>query len=305
MVACQSTPGPAPASAGWPVVLVHGFGGSTSTPVFGDYFWGVRDALAADGVHAVAPSLPRFASSPERAEVLAKVVDEVLAATGAERVHIIGHSQGGLDSRYLIEHLGYQEKVGSLTTLSTPHQGSPVAMIFDPFPDLLVDLALSVPALGMTDGSGAVRTLSSGEYTPGHDRAYPVPAFSFAGVAGKDLQGACEGGLWGEPAHVAAPQLWLTGQWSIINASLPGVVRANDGLVPVDSARWQHFLGCLPADHVAIVGMGGLAFEGEDAPFRAGPFYRDYLRSLRLLENGGSADDVVAARPPSAARFIR
>jgi triacylglycerol lipase len=303
--ACQTAPEVTKASSGWPVILVHGFGGSTDYPIVGDYFHGVRDVLAADGVEVLAPSLPRFASSKERARALAAVVDKALVASGKERVHLIAHSQGGLDSRYLIEHLGYDTKVGSLTTLSTPHEGTPVAMIWEPFPDPLVDVALSVPALKSTDGSGAVDTLSGGEWSPARERAYPVPAFSFAGLAGTDLQGACEGGLWGKPSHVAAPQTWLLGQWSMINASRPGVVRANDGLVPVDSARWQRFLGCLPADHVALIGLGGFAFEAEEAAFRPGPFLRDYIRTLRVLEQGGSADDVVYNPPPSLGRLMR
>jgi triacylglycerol lipase len=305
LAACKSAPEPAAEASGWPVILVHGFGGSRDYPILGDYFHGVRDVLHADGVHVVAPSLPRFASSAERAAALAHVVDDVLKASGEDRVHLIAHSQGGIDSRYLVERLGYAQKVGSLTTLSTPHEGTPVAMIWEPFPDPVVDLALSVPALAPTDGSGAVDTLSGGQWSPARERAYPVPAFSFAGLAGADLQGACDGGLWGEPTHVAAPQTWLLGQWSMINASRPGVVRSNDGLVPVDSARWQRFLGCLPADHVALIGLGGLAFEAEEAPFRPGPFLRDYIRTLRVLERGGSADDVVTNPPPSLGRLMR
>lgn len=303
--ACQSAPETMTERSGWPVILVHGFGGSEDYPIVGDYFHGVRDVLNADGVHVLAPSLPRFAGSKARAEALAGVVDEALKATGQERVHLIAHSQGGLDSRYLIEHLDYGAKVGSLTTFSTPHQGTPVAMIWEPFPDPLVDAALSVSALESSDGSGAVTTLSGSEWSPARERAYPVPAFSFAGLAGKDMQGACEGGLWGKPTHIAAPQTWLLGNWSMINASQPGIVRANDGLVPVDSARWQRFLGCLPADHVALIGLGGIAFEAEEASFRPGPFLRDYIRVLRVLEQGGAADDVVVNRPPSLARLMR
>lgn len=47
--------------------------------------------------------------------------------TGAEQVHIIGHSMGGLDSRLMIVDMGMAEKVASLTTIGTPHLGTVLA----------------------------------------------------------------------------------------------------------------------------------------------------------------------------------
>ena len=42
-------------------------------------------------------------------------------------MNIIAHSKGGLDSKYMITKLGMEDKVASLTTLSTPHKGSIIA----------------------------------------------------------------------------------------------------------------------------------------------------------------------------------
>ena len=40
---------------------------------------------------------------------------------------------------------------------------------------------------------------------------------------------------------------------------LGGILRANDGLVPVESAKWGRFRGCVPADHLDQIGqLGGL-----------------------------------------------
>ena len=42
-------------------------------------------------------------------------------------------------------------------------------------------------------------------------------------------------------------------------AFLGGSLVANDGLVPVESARWGRFRGCIPADHLDEIGqIGGL-----------------------------------------------
>ena len=44
-----------------------------------------------------------------------------------EPVHIIAHSMGGLDARYMISRLDMADRVLSLTTIATPHRGSPFA----------------------------------------------------------------------------------------------------------------------------------------------------------------------------------
>jgi hypothetical protein len=77
--------------------------------------------------------------------------DQIQAAAAArtidssQKTHIIAHSLGGLDSRYLLSPANpnkLQIPVRSLTTISTPHRGSPVADVVDnplallPFPHL-------------------------------------------------------------------------------------------------------------------------------------------------------------------------
>lgn len=62
-----------------------------------------------------------------RAQQLKDRVNEALEQTGAPRVHIIGHSMGGLDARHMIVDLEMAEKVASLTTVGTPHLGTILA----------------------------------------------------------------------------------------------------------------------------------------------------------------------------------
>ena len=62
-----------------------------------------------------------------RARNLRDRVNEALQTTGAPKVHIIGHSMGGLDARYMITELDMAEKVASLTTVGTPHLGTILA----------------------------------------------------------------------------------------------------------------------------------------------------------------------------------
>ena len=66
-----------------------------------------------------------------RAEALRQNVQRVLGDTGADKVNIIAHSMGGLDSRHMMfndrDQGRIHEHVACLTTLSTPHWGSPFA----------------------------------------------------------------------------------------------------------------------------------------------------------------------------------
>ena len=49
--------------------------------------------------------------------------------TGHERVHVVGHSLGGLIARYHLQRQGGDRRMESLVTLGTPHQGSVLAHV--------------------------------------------------------------------------------------------------------------------------------------------------------------------------------
>lgn len=92
------------------------------------YFRNVRSYLDANSFPDVFSTNVDFAGSVVlRAGQLKEKVENVLADTGAEKVHIIAHSMGGLDARMMIVDLGMAEKVASLTTIGTPHLGTVLA----------------------------------------------------------------------------------------------------------------------------------------------------------------------------------
>jgi pimeloyl-ACP methyl ester carboxylesterase len=51
-------------------------------------------------------------------------IERICERTGHDRVHVVGHSLGGLIARYLVQRLGGDRRVESLVTLGTPHEGS-------------------------------------------------------------------------------------------------------------------------------------------------------------------------------------
>ena len=109
----------------YPIVLAHGLVGFTRVGSI-DYFYGVPRDLTSQGSLVYTTLTSAVNGSAEvRGEQLLKQVNTVLALTGKTKVNLIGHSQGGLDSRYV---LGVAAtKVASVTTVGTPHKGTPVA----------------------------------------------------------------------------------------------------------------------------------------------------------------------------------
>jgi triacylglycerol lipase len=105
-----------------PVVLVHGFA-ATSTSWFA-----LRRALHADGRTVVSFDYPPWASSvDELADRLAETVADVLAATGSGRVHLVGHSLGGVIIALALTRDRLADHVDLVVTIGSPFGGSPWA----------------------------------------------------------------------------------------------------------------------------------------------------------------------------------
>jgi triacylglycerol lipase len=261
-----------------PIVLAHGFDASTTNRWS---FYQVEATLRADGHVVHAAQVSPYKGVPERAAQLRGHVDaaqrECRAQPGcdASQVHIIAHSMGGLDSRYLISRLGYGDRVASLTTISTPHRGSAIAdVLLELIPD---DLHGAINALAslwgrtfterdLADGSDLAAALSSISERTTRETFNPqvpddprVTYLSWAGVSSflaipssKDRV-ACEGHLetrFGIREATDA-SLVLAAPFVAHGAEL----RPNDGMVTVESAKWGKFMGCIPADHLGEVGQ--------------------------------------------------
>jgi triacylglycerol esterase/lipase EstA (alpha/beta hydrolase family) len=64
------------------------------------------------------------------AQQLATFVNRVLAATGAHKVDLVGHSQGGMMPRYYIKNLGGASKVNALVGLAPSNHGTTLEGLF-------------------------------------------------------------------------------------------------------------------------------------------------------------------------------
>jgi len=109
-----------PLAAHIPVVLVHGLVDNRSV------FTVMRRALRRRGFAQVCTwnYSPLQRDVESAAEALGRHIERVCRETGHERVHVVGHSLGGLVARYLVQRLGGDARVESLVTLGTPHGGT-------------------------------------------------------------------------------------------------------------------------------------------------------------------------------------
>lgn len=107
-------------AAGTPIILVHGVIDNHTI------FSLLRRALMRRGFgRTISLNYSPLTDDIRRvARRLGRLVESVCRETGYERVHIVGHSMGGLISRYYVQRLGGDARVHTLVTLGTPHQGS-------------------------------------------------------------------------------------------------------------------------------------------------------------------------------------
>ncbi|MDF2887488.1 MAG: triacylglycerol lipase [Lacrimispora sp.] len=105
----------------YPILMVHGI-------FFRDWksfnYWGrVPDELIRHGANIFYSNHQSSASVEQCGEEIKACILEIVKKTGCEKVNIIAHSKGGLDSRYAVSCLGMDQYVASITTINTPHSG--------------------------------------------------------------------------------------------------------------------------------------------------------------------------------------
>jgi len=111
----------------YPVVLVHGIV-AVDRGLGYNIFWGrIPDVLREHGVKVFFGHTDSWGNYESNAEILKTTIETVLQETNSEKVNIIAHSKGGIDSRYLIWKYDFGDKIASLTTISTPHRGAEIA----------------------------------------------------------------------------------------------------------------------------------------------------------------------------------
>lgn len=237
---------PKPLEGSYPIVLSHGlFGfGEDSGGIVSivEYWGGMDDYLRSQGAAVYAPAKSPTQSNEVRAQELKDKLNYWMAANGFSKVHLIGHSQGGLDTRYMTSNLGMRSKISTLTTLNSVHYGSPIADItkavlpdwLEPFVGDVVSVLVQIGySEGGQDPLAALESLTSSgmaafnQYTP---NASGVKYFSYGSYI--TITDLVQHPLMGILHPICGAGGLVTGQGF-----------KNDGLVPITSQKWGTWKG--------------------------------------------------------------
>jgi triacylglycerol lipase len=251
------------AATKYPIVLSHGMGANANVMGITDYWGSIPSTLQKNGAQVYITSVDPMQSKAIKAAEWKAQVKEILALTNAQKINVIGHSDGGLYTRYAISNLSMAPSIASYTSMSSPHRGSPVAdaiMNFGAATGLTSAIAgllnYVYSFLGVTGQDCA--TNGTQETTTWMINVFNPNTPDVAGVYYQSYGADAETVIGGQ---VLAP-LWL--------AMLVAGSGANDGLVPVSSAKWGNYRGTLTGwfgvNHLSEVGLLELPVLGYDPP---------------------------------------
>lgn len=217
----------------YPIILVHGI-------FFRDWqlvnYWGrIPKELQRNGADLHYGGQQSAAAVSDSAEELRATIFKVLEETGCEKVNIIAHSKGGLDSRYAISKLGMDACVASLTTINTPHRGCIFAQtLLKTLPKgLVASMEKKYNSIFHTLGDkdpdfmAGVMDLTADRCAAFNEEVIDKPGVLYQSVM-STMRGFGSGGF----------PMDLT--WLLVKHYDK---EANDGLVALSSAPWGNYLG--------------------------------------------------------------
>ncbi|HVS38094.1 MAG TPA: alpha/beta fold hydrolase [Gemmataceae bacterium] len=215
-----------------PIVLVHGLFGfdrlAMGAWTWTHYFRGIPEMLRKAGNRVLLARLSPTGGAAERAGQLKALIE---AESPNEPVHLIAHSMGGLDSRFMISHLGMADRVLSLTTIGTPHRGSA-------FADWAVRrfARLVCPVFDFFRLSfQAFRDLTTSRCKVFNSETPDAPQVRYFSVAGRFQID------------------WLAPEWQLPASIVSRLEGPNDGVVSVESARYGETCAVWEGDHLNLV----------------------------------------------------
>jgi triacylglycerol lipase len=198
------------------------------------YFTSIPETLRAAGNRVLVPRLSPTEGIIRRAAELKAFLDR--EAPG-QKVHLIAHSMGGLDARYMISRLDMAGRVLSLTTLGTPHRGTAFAdwgiRKVEPFVGPILDL------FGLS--RQAFHDLTTSSCRAFNEEVADAPGVRYFSVAGRFTSDR------------------LTPEWQVSHSIISQAEGPNDGLVSVASARYGEDCQVWEGDHASLVNRSSLA----------------------------------------------
>ncbi len=265
----------------YPTVFMHGMAGTDSYIDVVDYWWQLEEHLSTFGYAVRMPGVDAFSTYPVRAAQWKTHIDAMVEEGLGRRFNLLGHSQGGLDARYLTSILDTEARIVSVTTVASPHRGSSVADLttgaFDAFYvdpvtiNSVVQAIAGLVGLSGADLVGQVQGMSTEAMEAFNDEVLDVPGVYYSSWSGRSCSATnliCQAGNEGEVIDplFAAPFAFM----QLAEGD-------NDGVTGVESCKWGEWMGEVPADHMDEVGH---LFDNNNGAFDHKAFYADELRRL-------------------------
>ena len=245
-IACDVAMPPAAGSTQtrFPIVLAEG--------LFGFDFFNIPADLRAGGATVFTPLVNPFSDSVTRGQQLLDQIDDILATSGAQKVNLFGHSQGGLDARFILA--TRPEVLASISQFGSPNLGSPVADNLLPFDDGTLSFLGSLVGIfsGNTPTPADFRVALQALSTPGmaqFNQMFPAGlpssmcgqgASSASGVALFSFAGNTASTNAGDITDLALGLLATNFPAGTVNDGLVGVCSAHFGMVVQDNLTANH-----------------------------------------------------------------
>lgn len=228
----------------YPIILVHGIANTDKTPDDQKKAWGVIPQFIKEkGAQVFFGKSDSWGTIEHNAALLRQTVEQVLRITGSRKINIIAHSKGGLDARRMIAEPGMDDKIASLTTVSTPHKGVYLTdLLFRCAPKRLIRwISRRIDNAAAKNGDTEPDSYRSGlELSTEYCRRFNAriadsPKVLYNSVSAK--------------ANRFAPKWWIPMMISKFTSQ-----GSNDGIVPESSAEWGECTAVANMNHDTIQG---------------------------------------------------
>jgi triacylglycerol lipase len=242
------------------IALVHGILGFDDTNGLAGglvkYWGGMDNYLRSQGAKVATPGSAAMNSLEVRGKLTKDYLNAWMAANNCSKVHLMGHSQGGLVIRYMVKKQNFAGKTASVTTINSVHKGSPVADFtfavvpnwMEPFMGAVVNVfGQLIFGDSESDSLAMGRSLTVATLKEFNKNVTNVSGMKYFSYGSKMA--------WADP--IQHPLMALTHPATWAGGLFYGLGGANDGIVPLSSQKWGTWKGT-PDDYWYATGIDHL-----------------------------------------------
>lgn len=257
----------------YPLVLVHGVG-------FRDLkyinYWGrIPKELIRNGATVYYGNQEAWGTVEYNAKDIKERVFQVMKETGAEKVNIIAHSKGGLDTRYMISKLDMGDYVASATMISSPHRGCKFVDTACHIPDKIyksISKFFDKRYRFLGDKNPDFYTASR-QFSTQHSKKFNEEV--------KDVEN-----VYYQSYATAVKNIFSDYVVSIPYILVKLTEGENDGLVAINSAKWGEFKGVLKTKNRRGISHGDI-IDLRRSDYKGFDVIEKYVEIVSDLKNNG------------------